>query len=103
MQRVARGHHGGAGPRGLPRALRVEDVAARAEVNKTTRLPPLAGREGAPSCTTRSGASPSKKLVQPPETGALRSDLLSIGRVMVELWSSPQGQSVVRMLVAEGS
>ena len=82
------------------RALRVEDVAARADVNKTTvyrRWP-----EKVALVRDALGCVAERKLF-PPETGTLRGDLLSMGRVMVELWSSPQGQSVVRMLVAEGS
>jgi AcrR family transcriptional regulator len=82
------------------RALRVEDVAVRAEVNKTTvyrRWPEKGALVGdALQCF-------GKRKLAPPETGALRSDLLSMGRTLVELFSSPQGQSVVRMLVAEGS
>ena len=82
------------------RALRVEDVAARAEVNKTTvyRRWPEKGVlvRDALGCTA-------KRKFSAPDTGTLRGDLLSMGRVLVQLWSSPQGQSIVRMLVAEGS
>jgi AcrR family transcriptional regulator len=82
------------------RALRVEDVAVRAEVNKTTvyRRWPEKGAlvRDALGCLA-------KRKFSAPDTGTLRGDLLSMGRVLVELWSSPQGQSVVRMLVAEGS
>ena len=63
------------------RALRVEDVAARADVNKTTvyrRWP-----EKRALVRDALGCIADRKM-QAPETGALRSDLLSIGRVMVE-------------------
>jgi AcrR family transcriptional regulator len=82
------------------RALRVEDVAARAGVNKTTvyrRWP-----EKVELVRAALGSVAERKMVAP-ETGSLRGDLLAIGRNMAQLFSSPQGQSVFRMLVAEGS
>jgi AcrR family transcriptional regulator len=82
------------------RALRVEDVAARAGVNKTTvyrRWP-----EKASLVRDALGCVAARKM-SAPETGSLRGDLLAIGRNMAQLFSSPEGQSVVRMLVAEGS
>jgi AcrR family transcriptional regulator len=82
------------------RALRVEDVAARAEVNKTTvyrRWPEkIALVRGA--LETIAG-----DLVTAPDTGALRTDMLALARKMRDLLSAPQGQSIARMLVAEGS
>jgi len=82
------------------RAFRIEEVALRAGVNKTTiyRRWPTKGElvREALTCKARD------KMVIP-ETGALRSDLLTMGRTMVELSTSPEGQSVIRMLVAEGS
>jgi AcrR family transcriptional regulator len=81
-------------------ALRVEDVAARAAVNKTTvyrRWPEkVALVRDAFSCMAAA------KFVAP-ETGSLRNDLLAFGRALVEVSSSPNGQSLVRMLVAEGN
>src|ERR1700748_1529336 len=82
------------------RALRVEDVAARAGVNKTTvyrRWP-----EKVELVRAALGCVADRKMVAP-ETGSLRGDLLALGRNMNQLFSSPQGQSVFRMLVAEGS
>jgi AcrR family transcriptional regulator len=82
------------------RAFRIEEVALRAGVNKTTiyRRWPTKGElvREALTCKARD------KMVLP-ETGALRSDLLTLGRTMVEVSTSPEGQSVIRMLVAEGS
>jgi len=82
------------------RAFRIEEVALRAGVNKTTvyRRWPTKGElvREALTCKARD------KMVIP-ETGALRSDLLTMGRTMVTLCTSPEGQSVIRMLVAEGS
>jgi AcrR family transcriptional regulator len=82
------------------RALRVEDVAARAGVNKTT----VYRRWPEKNALVRDalGTIGSDKVVAP-QTGSLRGDLLAMGRNIVELSSSPQGQSIVRMLVAEGS
>jgi AcrR family transcriptional regulator len=82
------------------RAFRIEEVALRAGVNKTTiyRRWPTKGElvREALACKARD------KMVIP-ETGTLRTDLLTMGRTMVELSTSPEGQSVIRMLVAEGS
>jgi len=82
------------------RALRVEDVAARAEVNKTTvyrRWPEKSALvRDALGCMADARFSV-------PDTGSLRGDLLALGSTMVGLLGSPQGQSVVRMLVAEGT
>jgi AcrR family transcriptional regulator len=82
------------------RALRFEDVAARAEVNKTTvyRRWPEKG-----ALVREALGTIAADLIVAPETGALRSDLLALGRRSAELTSSPQGQSIVRMMVAEGS
>jgi AcrR family transcriptional regulator len=82
------------------RALRIEDVALRAGVNKTTiyrRWPTKIELVRAALASDAQG-----KLVAP-QTGSLRSDLLAIGRTFVGLSSSPEGQSVMRMLMAEGS
>ncbi len=82
------------------RALRIEDVAARAGVNKTTvyRRWPEKG-----ALLREALSSMGKDTFVTPETGALRSDLLALGRNVVKLSSAPQGQSVMRMLAAEGS
>jgi AcrR family transcriptional regulator len=81
------------------RALRVEDVAARARVNKTTvyrRWPEKAAllRDALDGMTATALA--------PPDTGSLRGDLCALGRAFAGLASSCQGQSIVRMLFAEG-
>lgn len=82
------------------RALRIEDVALRAGVNKTTiyrRWPTKIELVRAALASNAGG-----KLVAP-QTGSLRSDLVVLGRTFVDLASSPEGQSVIRMMVAEGS
>lgn len=81
------------------RALRIEEIALRAEVNKSTvyrRWPEKAAlvRDALESIAA--------DLVTAPETGALRSDLLALGRGIRTLMSSPRGRSIARMLVAEG-
>jgi AcrR family transcriptional regulator len=82
------------------RALRFEDVALRAGVNKTTiyrRWPTKI------ELVRAALASDARCKIVLPQTGSLRSDLLVIGRTFVGLASSPEGQSVIRMMVAEGS
>lgn len=82
------------------RALRVEDVAARAEVNKTT----VYRRWPEKNALVRDAlATVAADMIVAPETGTLRSDLLALGRRVADLTSTPQGQSIVRMMVAEGS
>ncbi len=82
------------------RALRIEDVALRAGVNKTTiyrRWPTKI------ELVRAALASDAQSKLVAPQTGSLRSDLLAIGRTFVGLASSPEGQSVMRMMMAEGS
>lgn len=82
------------------RALRIEDVAARAEVNKTTVYRRWPEKNG---LVRDALASIAADLIVHPETGALRTDLLALGRRMATLLSAPQGQSISRMMIAEGS
>jgi AcrR family transcriptional regulator len=82
------------------KALRMEDVAASAGVNKTTvyrRWP-----EKAALVRDALSTFAEEKLVLP-DTGSLRGDLIVLGRAMIGLFSSCRGQSVGRMLAAEGS
>ncbi len=82
------------------RALRIEDVALRAGVNKTTiyrRWPTKI------ELVRAALASEARQKIVVPQTGSLRADLLVMGRTFVDLASSPEGQSVLRMMVAEGS
>lgn len=82
------------------RALRVEDVAVRAGVNKTT----VYRRWPEKVALVRDAFNRhADDLLVSSETGALRSDLLALGRSIVSLMSSPQGQSLVRVLAAEGN
>ncbi len=81
------------------RGLRIEDVATRAGVNKTTvyrRWPTKADLVGAAFRSITSD-----KLVVP-NTGSLRGDLIAIAQVMMESTGTPEGQSLFRVMVAEG-
>jgi AcrR family transcriptional regulator len=82
------------------RALRIEDVAVRAEVNKTTvyrRWPEKCALvRDALGCATNEKPAP-------PCKGALRADLVALGKALVEMFSQPRGQSLMRMMVAEGA
>jgi AcrR family transcriptional regulator len=80
-------------------ALRVEDVATRAGVNKTTvyrRWPTKEDlvRAALQSITVDRAVTPN--------TGSLRGDLLDIGRLIVMRASSPEWQGIRRVLIAEG-
>lgn len=90
VSEVARsGYHG----------LRIEDVAARAGVNKTTvyrRWPTRQElvRDALLSITGEAYASPA--------TGSLRSDLLAIARRTAALAAEPEYQALFRIFAAEG-
>jgi AcrR family transcriptional regulator len=80
-------------------ALRVEDVAQRAGVNKTTvyrRWPTKAALVRAALLTIAGDE------VCVPDTGSLRSDLVQVAHQIVDISTAPQGQSVIRMILAEG-
>jgi AcrR family transcriptional regulator len=79
-------------------ALSIEDVAARAGVNKTTvyrRWPTKADLVRAALGSL--GDAGACRI----DTGSLRKGLLGLGRSMVEFAQSLEGQSVLRMLFAE--
>jgi AcrR family transcriptional regulator len=78
-------------------ALRIEDVAERAGVNKTTiyrRWPTKASLVGA-------ALKHQVEAEEQPDTGSLREDLLMVLRRARNLWSSPIGKGLVRMMQAE--
>lgn len=80
-------------------AFRMEEVAARAEVNKTTvyRRWPTRADLVRDAITANFVAT-----FVLPRTGALRSDLLVLAKGFVEHVRSPFGRSMIRMMAAEG-
>ena len=79
-------------------ALRIEDVAARAGVNKTTIYRRWPTKQELVAVALRSVTA---ERVVPPNTGSLRGDLLGIGRHMAMVMGSAEGQALRRILIAE--
>jgi AcrR family transcriptional regulator len=79
-------------------ALRVEDVAAQAGVNKTTVYRRWSTKAELVSAALRSRAIAEEEL---PDTGSLREDLVAMIAHHVELVCTPEGQAVTRMMLAE--
>jgi len=80
------------------RALRVEDVAARADVHKTTvyrRWPTKRDLVHESMLELVSEQAP------PPNTGSLRGDLIEACKTMTQFMMSVSGQGVMRMVMAE--
>ena len=82
------------------KALRVDDVARSAGVNKTTvyRRWPEKITLVRDALWTIAGEQ-----ITLPATGSLRGDMIAFGRMITELSSRPTGQSIIRVLVAEGT
>lgn len=81
-------------------AMRIEDVAARARVNKTTiyrRWPTKQALVGAALLSIAG----SQAVAHIPDTGSVREDLLAHVRDAVTMTSSPAGRTILRMLAAE--
>ncbi|WP_437287210.1 TetR/AcrR family transcriptional regulator [Sorangium sp. So ce406] len=81
------------------RALRIEDVATRAGVNKTTVYRRWPTKE---DLVRAALLSITDEKIIPPDTGSLRGDLLAFGRAIVEIQTSPVGQSLFHVFLAEG-
>ena len=80
-------------------ALRIEDVATRAGVNKTTIYRHWPTKED----LVRAGLlAMGDDGICAPNTGSLRTDLLAIARGIITIAGSPQGRSLSRLIVAEG-
>jgi AcrR family transcriptional regulator len=80
-------------------ALRIEDVAARARVNKTTVYRRWPTKEELVRAALLSITS--DRIVEP-NTGALRTDLLEMARGLAALMGSCEGQGLFRMILAAG-
>lgn len=79
-------------------ALRIEDVAARAGVNKTTVYRRWPTKQ---ELVLAALQSVSVDQVVTPDTGSLRGDLLAVGRHMAEVMTSAGVQGLRRMTIAE--
>jgi AcrR family transcriptional regulator len=80
-------------------ALRIEDVATRAGVNKTTIYRRWPTKE---ELVRAALLSMGDDTFCAPNTGSLRLDLLAAARKIVAIAGSPQGRSISRVIVAEG-
>jgi AcrR family transcriptional regulator len=82
------------------RALRVEDVAARAKVHKTTIYRRWPTKRDLVHDAMVDLVDP---LAELSDMGSFRADLLTLVREMSRFMASIEGQSVIRMLMAESS
>ncbi|WP_437831991.1 TetR/AcrR family transcriptional regulator [Sorangium sp. So ce1153] len=81
------------------RALRIEDVATRAGVNKTTVYRRWPTKE---ELVRAALLSVTDEKIIPPNTGSLRGDLIAFGRAIIEIQTSAVGQSLLHVCLAEG-
>jgi AcrR family transcriptional regulator len=79
-------------------ALRVEDVAAGAGVNKTTVYRRWPTKAALVAAALRAHGEHER---EPPDTGALRSDCLELLRRHVALCTSPEGRAIMRVILVE--
>ncbi len=80
-------------------ALGIEGVANRAGVNKTTVYRRWATKSELVRAALRSMGDDKVCEVS---TGSLRGDLLAVGRSIIAFTASPEGRSILRMVLAEG-
>jgi AcrR family transcriptional regulator len=80
-------------------ALRVEDVAARAGVNKTTIYRRWPTKE---DLVRAALLSITGERFAAPNTGSLRTDLIEVARAAVSMFRSLEGQGLMRVCAAEG-
>ncbi|MEO8878416.1 MAG: TetR/AcrR family transcriptional regulator [Polyangiaceae bacterium] len=82
------------------RGLRIEDVALRAKVNKTTIYRRWPTKVELVRETLRSMVEEHDK---PIATGTLRGDLMAVAHGMLAFLRSASGQALVRMMMTEGT
>src|SRR5512132_837681 len=80
--------------------LRIEDIATRAGVNKTTIYRRWPTKEDLVRAGLLSMGGDGSFCA--PNSGSLRTDLLTIARRIIAVAGSPQGRSLSRVIVAEG-
>lgn len=80
------------------RALRIEDVAVRANVHKTTIYRRWPTKEELVRETMRTTL---EERIPAPNTGSLRGDLLQVATQMVAFFTSVSGEALVRMMMTE--
>jgi AcrR family transcriptional regulator len=80
-------------------ALRMEDVATRSGVNKTTIYRRWPTKVDLVSAAMRHLVPPP----EPPETGSVRTDLLALLRALVRRAESPLGRGILRMILNEAT
>jgi AcrR family transcriptional regulator len=80
-------------------ALSIEEIAIRAGVNKTTiyRRWPTKNELVHAACL-----EVANEVTACPDTGSLRGDLFELLRAFRDLLATPRGQSLMRMILAEG-
>jgi AcrR family transcriptional regulator len=79
--------------------LRIEDVATRAGVNKTTIYRRWPTNEDLVRAALLSITA--DKIVFP-STGSIRDDLIALGRAIIDVQTSPEGKCLFNVLLAEG-
>ncbi len=82
------------------RALRIEDVAVRANVHKTTVYRRWPTKEG---LVRETMATTMEERIPMPNTGSLRGDLLHVATQLVAFFTSANGEALVRMMMSERS
>lgn len=83
------------------RALRIEDVATRANVNRTTIYRRWPSKVDLVRATLQWMFAEIPDIE--PDTGSFRGDLLVVAREMLTFMLSPNGQVMIRMVMAEGA
>jgi AcrR family transcriptional regulator len=78
-------------------ALRVEDVAARSSVNKTSIYRRWPNKVELVAAALKNHA----RNYEAPNTGSLRADLLEMGRRMAQKAQTPLGRGLIRMMQME--